>query len=149
MPSTPFAFRQWLARAVCVAVLLACAQRAPETALRQTISDLRDAIEARDASTIEEHLAEDFIGPDGLDREAAKRLAIGVFLRNRDIVATFGPLDLQLRGTGHATVRFTAAVAGGTGGLLPESGQVHDVQTGWRFEDGRWLLTSAQWQRKL
>jgi ketosteroid isomerase-like protein len=131
---------------VCVVALVACARPAPESALRQAISDLRVAIDEKDASAIEGHLAEDFIGPDGLDRQAAKRLATGLFLRNRDIGARFGPLDLQLRGVDHATVRFTAVVTGGTGGLLPESGQAYEVRTGWRFADGRWQLTSAEWK---
>lgn len=149
MPSIPSVLRQWFVRAVCVVALVACVQPAAESALRQAISDLRGAIEARDASAIERHLAEDFIGPDGLDRQATKRLAVGLFLRNREVAAKFGPLDLQLRDSDHATVRFTAAVTGGTDGLLPESGQVHDVLTGWRFADGRWQLTSAEWKRKF
>lgn len=141
--------RQWFVRAVCVLALAACARHTPESALRQTISDVREAIEARDASAIESHFADDFIGPDGMDRQTAKRLAVGLFARNRDIAAGFGPLELQLRGTGHATVLFTAVVTGGSGGLLPENAQVHDVRTGWRFDDGRWQLTSVEWQPKF
>lgn len=149
MPSAQSVLRQWFVRAVCVVGLAACARPDAESALRKTISDLRGAIDARDASAIEEHLAVDFIGPDGLDRRVARRFVAGLFLRNRDIAAGFGPLDLQLRGDKHATVRFTAAVTGGTGGFLPESGQVYDVQTGWRFDNGRWQLTSAEWKKKF
>lgn len=149
MSSLPPLFRHWLVHAVCVVGLLACARPGPESALRQSIADVHEAIEARDASAIDGHLADDFIGPDGMDRQAAKRLALGLFLRNRDIAAGFGPLDLQLSGPDHASVRFTVAVTGGAGGLLPDNAQVYDVRTGWRFDDGHWQLTSAEWKRKL
>ena len=47
------------------------------------------------------------------------------------------------------TVRFTAALTGGSGSLLPDSAQVYDVETGWRFDDGNWRMTSATWQPKF
>ena len=42
-------------------------------------------------------LADDFIGPDGLDREGARRLAQALFLRYRDVGAGWaaGHRDLQ------------------------------------------------------
>lgn len=149
MTSSLALFREWLLRTVCVLALAACTPPASESALRKAISDLRSAIDARDAAAIEERLAEDFIGPDGLDRHGAKRLAVGVFLRNRDVAATVGPLDLQMHGDGHASVRFTAMVSGSVGGFLPQRGQIYEVRTGWRFGDGQWQLTSAEWVPKF
>ena len=93
-------------------------------------------------------LADDFVGPEGLDRAGAARLAQGAFLRYRDVGLTFGPLDITLRDD-FATVRFTAAARGGSGGLLDQSAQVYDVETGWRRIDDEWLLTSARWEPKL
>ena len=46
-------------------------------------------------------------------------------------------------------MRFDAAVTGGAGGLLPQSGQVYDVETGWRLEGGEWRLVNAEWQPRL
>ena len=40
----------------------------------------------------------------------------------------------------HARVEFTVALTGGSGRLLPESGQVYAVRSGWRIEDGDWNL---------
>ena len=125
-----------------------CARTAPEQALRETMSGLQAAIEARDADAVHELLADDFIGPEGLDREGARRLAHGMFLRYRGVGATIGPLEIRLQDQ-HATVRFDAVVTGGSGGLLPESGQAYDVETGWRMEDGEWRLVNAQWRQKL
>ena len=92
-------------------MLAACSGTAPEEALRRDVDAMRAAVEARDAGAVSDGLAEDFIGPQGMDREAARRLAQVVFLRNRKVGVTLGPLDVAMR-EGGATVRFTAALTG-------------------------------------
>lgn len=126
-----------------------CARTAPEQALREAMSELQATIDRRDAPGLKALLADDFIGPEGLDRDGARRLAQGMFLRYRDIGAKVGPLAIIVHDDLHASVRFNAAVSGGAGGLLPESGQLYDVDTSWRLEDGEWRLVSAQWRPKL
>ena len=133
---------------VLLSVLAGCARTPPEQALRDTMSKLQDAVEKRDAGALRALLADDFIGPDGLDRDGAQRLAQGTFLRYRNVEARIGPLDIELQDQ-HARVRFDAVVSGGSGGLLPESGQVYALETGWRLEAGEWLLVNAGWQPKL
>ncbi len=128
--------------------LAGCTRTPPEQALREAMSELQAAIEARDAASVHELLADDFIGPDGLDREGARRLAQGMFLRYRGVDATIGPLEIVLQDE-HAQVTFDALVTGGSGGLLPESGQAYDVETGWRMEGGEWRLVNALWRQKL
>ena len=137
-----------LAWMIAVGALLAldgCTRTPPEQALRNTIDQLQAAIEQRDAQALQQHLAGDFIGPDGLDHDGARRLAQLVFLRHRDVAANLGPLQIQMRER-NATVRFTAVLTGGRGALLPETGQVYRVETGWRLEGDAWRLTSAHWQ---
>jgi len=129
-------------------VLAGCARTPPEQALRDTVSGLQAAIESRDAAAVHALLADDFIGPEGLDREGARRLAQGMFLRYRGVGAKIGPLDIVLQDQ-HAQVRFNAVVTGGSGGLFPESGQAYDVETGWRMEDGEWRMVNAGWRQKL
>lgn len=142
----------WRTCSVLIALLLlplaACVRTPPEQALRETMSELQAAIESRDAAAVHALLADDFIGPEGLDREGARRLAQGMFLRYRGVGATIGPLEIVLQDQ-HAQVSFDAVVMGGSGGLLPESGQAYDVETGWRMEGGEWRLVNAQWRQKL
>lgn len=133
--------------AACAAVA-GCAATPPEEALRQSVAELESAIEAREPSGVAEVLARDFAGPAGMDRTAARRLAQLSFLRHRDVGLVLGPLDLAVQGD-HATVRFTAAVTGGSGAWLPERGSVYRVETGWRLEGGTWRMTSAGWERDL
>ena len=133
--------------ALCM-VLAACAKTPPEQALRRTIDDMHAAVEARDVSGLSDGIARDFIGPGGMDRTAARRLAQLVFLRNQKVGMTVGPLDIAMR-EGGATVRFTAAMTGGSGGLLPQSGQVYEVRTDWRSDGDEWELVAAEWSEKL
>lgn len=140
----PLRFALLLALLFPVAMLSSCQRPPPEQRLREAIDGLQQSIENRDAAAIEDWLADDFIGPDGLDRPGARRLAQLMYMRHRDVGVTMGPVQVELRPE-HATVEFTAALTGGSGGLLPEAGRIYDVRTGWRLDDNEWRLTSAQW----
>ena len=134
----------WLACAWCLALASGCARTDPEQALRATVSELQAAIEQHDPAAMQQHLADDFIGNDGLDREGARRLAAAMRMRYRDLAVDAGPLQVEIDGT-HARVRFTAVLRGGAGRLLPESARIYEVETGWRRDGADWLLTSARW----
>ena len=128
-------------------VLLACTRETPEQAVRGRMGALQAAIEARDAGDVRALLADDFVGPGGMDRDGLRRTAALVWLRDREVGVAVGPLDIEVTG-GHARVRFTAATRGGAG-LLPDGGGVYEVDTAWRLEDGEWRLISADWNRSL
>lgn len=124
---------------------LGCHRTPPEQRLHETVIALQAALEARDAAGTRDVLADDFVGPDGMDRDAAAAMARLVFLRHRNVAVSLGPMRTTLQDS-HATVAFTALVTGGQGGLLPESGRIYHVRSGWRLEAGEWKLTSAQWE---
>ena len=139
---------QGIGRLACIGLLLvvsACSRSDPEQAVRAQVDALQQAIDARDAGAVEDLLAEDFIGNEGMDRRGAKQLAAALFLRHREIDARLGPVTVELRGEGEAIARFSVLATGGSGGLLPEQGQVYQVQTGWRLQDGDWKLLNASW----
>lgn len=129
-------------------VLAACSRPDPEVALREAVAGLQATIEQREPAAMQQHLADDFIGNDGLDREGARRLAAALLLRYRDVAVDTGPLRLELAGD-HAVVRFTAVLRGGSGRVLPDAARVYDVETGWRMEGDRWRLASARWTPSL
>lgn len=136
--------------ALMLVVLTGCSRTGAEEALRERIELLQRNIEERKAGEVEAVLAEDFVGPQGMDRRDARRMAAGIFLRYRAVGATFGPLQLQMQGDTRATVKFTVAATGGSGGLLPSQAQVYDVTTGWRSDDDDgWQMTSADWTPRL
>lgn len=125
-----------------------CARALPEQKLREAMASLQAAVETRDASALEARLATDFVGPDGLDRDGARRLAQLTFLRHRDIGASLGPPRIKIQQR-HATVGFTAVLTGGAGGMLPDAANAYEVQTAWRMQGNEWRLISAQWTPRL
>lgn len=132
-----------------LACLMACQRTPSEQQLRLDVDGLREAIVARDASKVASFLAEDFIGPDGMGSREARRMATGLFLRYRQVGLRTGPLAVEMHGERTATVRFTAVATGGAGAVLPDSGRMHDVQTGWRVDGGQWKLVSVNWTPTL
>jgi len=90
-------------------------------------------------------LADDFGGPDGLDREGASQMARLYFFRFRSIGLLAGPLDVAIQGE-RGSVSFVLALTGGQGGLLPEQAQAWNVGTHWRRDRGDWRLIAAEWR---
>lgn len=132
-----------------ISAMIGCSRASPEQAVRQQLEALQSAIDARDAGAVHDLLAEDFIGNGGIDRRGARQLALAVFLQHREVGARLGPVKVELRGTTEATATFSVLATSGSGGLLPESGQVFDVETGWRVLDGKWRLLNARWTPEL
>lgn len=133
-----------LAAMLACSMAAACGRTAPEAALRDALASLEEAVESRDAGDVAAHLAADFIGPGGLDREGARRLAAAHFLRHRGVAVVAGPYELELR-EGHARVRFTAVLTGGSGAALPAAARAWQVDSGWRDAGGAWELVSLEW----
>lgn len=132
-----------------LAGLAACDRASPEEAVRAQVEAMQAAIDARDAGDIDGLLADDFIGNQGMDRRGVRQLAAAVFLRNRDVSANVGPVSVELRSDTNAIARFSVLATGGSGGFLPESGQLYQVETGWRRVDGEWKLLTANWTPNL
>ena len=126
-----------------------CSKTAPEQAVRHQLEALQTAIDARDAGDVQALLADDFVGNEGMDRRGARQLAVAMFLRHRDVGARIGPITVELRGETNAVAKFSVLATGGSGGFLPESGQVFDIETGWRLVDGEWRLLNARWTPEL
>jgi len=72
-----------------------------------------------------------------------------VFLRHKTVSAKLGPVSVELRGSTDAIARFSVLATGSSGGFLPESGQVYQVESGWRLVDGEWKLLNASWTPNL
>lgn len=134
---------------VCVVLLSACSSTPPEQAVRVQLTALQAAIDARDAGALEDLLDDEFIGNDGMNRRAVRQLAGGIFLRYRDVSAKLGPVNVELRGNDEAIARFSVLATAGSGGLLPDDGQVFNVETGWRRSGRTWKLVNAGWKAKL
>lgn len=129
-------------------MLAGCSRTPPEQALREQVAALQAAIEEKRSDALSEILADDFVGEGGLDRAGARRLAMLHFMRNAEVGLQVGPLDVAISDD-HATVRCTVLLTGGTGRLLPQSGRLYEVETGWRRAGDDWRMTSANWEPQL
>lgn len=127
------------------AALVGCSREPAEQALRRTFFEMQAALERRDAGAFLDSVAEDFAGEHGMGREELGRLIRLRFLRHSEVGVTTGPLEVELSGD-RARLEFSAVVTGGSGRLLPEQARHYAVETGWRFEDGRWMLIFARWE---
>jgi hypothetical protein len=136
------------ALALCSALLLVlagCSRPADEQALRDTIAAMQAAAQARDAGALTEHLADNFAGEGGLDKERLRRLLLVQFMRNQRVGVTLGPISTRIEGQ-RAEAEFTALLTGFQEGLLPARADGYRIVTGWRVEDGRWRLERAAWE---
>ena len=124
-----------------------CSSPPPEQALRDAVGKLQAAVQTRDIDALFEPIADDFVGPEGMDRQTFRRYVTVITLRKQKFGVQLGPLDVKMFAE-RATVTFTAATTG-SDGWLPDSAQVYQVETGWRMESGQWKLMSAAWQAKL
>lgn len=124
-----------------------CSKPAPEQGLRDSVQQMEQAAIKKDTSAFFEFFAEDFSGSDGLDRDNFHRYIQLIWLQHKDIGVQTGPLDVKLM-EDRASVDFTVALTGGQG-LIPDQGQVYQVQTGWRLDGDDWKLISATWKPVL
>lgn len=135
----------------CLVVVLfvlsmaACSRTPPEQRLREQLTQMQQAVEQRRPGEVMESVADDFVGSHGLDRQGLERLLRLQLLRNARITVVLGPATVEME-QAHARMRFTALLAGGAGGRLPERGRMQQVDTHWRLVDDQWLLYSAHWE---
>lgn len=132
-----------------VAVGLAgCSHSPPEARLRERITAMQEALEARNPRAFAAGIAEDFTADAGLDKEGVRNLLRAQLLRNQRIGVTLGPLDVQLHGE-RASVAFKAMLTGGSGGLIPDSARGWRITSGWRDGPDDWQLIQARWEPVL
>lgn len=140
------------ARGACLAVLVlflvaACGEPPPdEERIRNRIEAMQADLAEGRASAFMEPIAEDFTAATRkLDRRAAGLLLRREMLAHERLKARLADLEVELKGEGRATATMHAVVTGGTG-LIPDTGGWYRVTTGWRLDDGEWMLISARWE---
>jgi len=131
-----------------LASLAGCSRSPPEARLRERIMTMQEALEARRPADFVAGIAEDFTGESDLDRDGVRKLLRLQLLRNAQVGASLGPLQIELHGE-RATVSFTAVLTGGTGSLLPTSAQAWKVSSGWRDGPDGWQVIQARWEPVL
>jgi hypothetical protein len=122
--------------------LTACDRRDPEDQVRAAFETCRAAVEAGDAARAAAPLAEDFRGPEGMDRATARLFLAGLLRRERVGVTV---IRNQLRRDDPDIVQEVDVVLTGRGGgLLPEEASRRSFRLRWRRLGGDWKLAEMQ-----
>ena len=90
---------------------MACSRPAPEQQLRDRFTALQQAIEERRPGDAMAWVAEDFSGPQGMDRAALHNLLRAQLLMRDRVGVTTGPLDVVMQAD-TAMIRFDALLTG-------------------------------------
>lgn len=129
--------------------LAACGGGSVEEQVRATIDAMETAAEAGKPFDFMAHVADDFQGRNGqMERQDFMRFMTLQINRHSRIRAQLFPVSVTDDGGNFATATFRVLVTGG-GGLIPEEGQVYDVETTWTRDGGDWSLWRADWRAGL
>ena len=131
--------------AMLLLLLGACRHTPDEQRIREAIAAMQQAVETGKPRDFGAYVSTDFTGNNGaVDRDGLLNILRVEVLRNEHAGVTLGPIDVELQGD-RATVRVTATLTGGSGGLLPERASVYAITSGWRREGNDWRCYNASW----
>ncbi|KAF0808201.1 hypothetical protein A167_02709 [Alcanivorax sp. S71-1-4] len=143
-----------LLQAAVLMGLAGCSAPPAEDGIRDALKEMADAIEARQAGPVVRRLTADFSltrGGEILNREQSRRLLAATLIRYPDISITVTGITVLPDGArpDMAEARFNVLTTGGSGALLPETGQLYRMESLWRLQEGDWRMVSASARRPM
>jgi len=128
-------------------LLTACGEKlSVEQQVIATLRNMEYAAEEGQHLEFMGYVSDSFSGQQGsMDRREFHRFMIFQINQNRRLQAQFFPIYVRESGADMASAHFKLLVTGGAG-LLPERGQLFEVETQWQRDGGDWLLHGADWQ---
>jgi hypothetical protein len=128
-----------MASLILIAVLLsACgAKSTDEEQVRALIDSVEAAAEARDASDVLEHIADDYADSGGLDKSQLQNFLRGYFLAHPDLelVVNIESLDFPVDGLAQAVVRVATVAL--------RDPDLQRLKVEFRRVDGEWRIARA------
>lgn len=92
------------------------------------------------------YIADTFKGQQGsMDRREFHRFMIFQINQHRRLQAQLFPIHVRDTGKETAAANFKVLVTGGAG-LLPDSGQLFEVETLWLRDGSDWVMEGADWE---
>lgn len=136
-----------IAIALCLVLLSGCSEKlSVEQRIILNLEEMEVAAEAGKHLDFMSYVERGFSAQHGsMDRRGFHRFMIFQINQNRRLHAQFFPIYVQETGPDTAAAQFKLLVTGGAG-LLPERGQLFDVETQWQVDGADWLLSTAQWK---
>ena len=139
--------RTLLAAVLAGLLLLGCVEEpSVEQQVIATLRDMEEAAEEGEHLGFIRYVADSFKGQYGsMTRQDFHRFMIFQINQHRRLRAQFFPIYVQDLGNDQASAHFRILVTGGAG-MLPEHGQLFEVETEWLRDGGDWKLSSANWE---
>ena len=125
-------------------VIAGCGREDAELAVRRQVQASIDALAEHEHGAFMDTVADDFVGPEAMDRQGASQMARWYFLRFRQIRLIAGPLSVEVANN-RARVSFSAVLAGGDG-LLPNQAQAWQIDSAWRLVGDDWRMIALEWR---
>jgi len=129
-----------------VLLLVACSEELTvEQQIIATLRNMEAAAEEGQHLEFMAYVADTFDGQQSsMGRREFHRFMIFQINQKRRLQAQIFPVHVQALDDNHASADFKILVTGGAG-LLPDSGQLFEVDTSWLNNGGEWLLEKANW----
>jgi hypothetical protein len=141
--------RPWrsLCLLACLALMAGCGgEPSVEDQVRAAIAQMEELGEEGDRSGFLDMLTDDYQGQDGrYNKDEFGKFLMLQWSQHRRIRAQLFPVTVTELGPNLATASFRVLLTGGAG-LLPETGQLYEVETRWLREGSDWQLWQAQWK---
>lgn len=134
--------RQITLTALTLCSLLACQQGSPEDQVREAFAATVEAVEKSNAGAAADMLAQDFQGPEGMDRGAARLYLMGVF-RHQKVGVTVLANRVQINRDGALQAVELVLTAKG-GGLIPEDMGRRSFVIRWRKTGNHWKIRNVE-----
>lgn len=128
--------------ALTLCSLVACKQGSPEDQVREAFASTIEAIEKSDAAAATEMLSQDFQGPEGMDRGAARLYLMGVF-RQQKVGVTVLANRVQINREG-ALQAVDLVLTSKGGGLVPEDMGRRSYVIRWRKTGSHWKIRNVE-----
>jgi hypothetical protein len=110
-----------------------------------TIRNMETAAEDGEHLEFMGFISKSFTAQQGsMNRSEFHRFMIFQINQNRRLQAQIFPIYVQETGVDRAAANFRILVTGGAG-LLPERGQLYEVETHWLSDGSDWELEKADW----
>lgn len=134
-------------------MITSCSTPPAEEGINRAIDEMVEALESRHSGPVMDRLHENFRGEGvrGLmDRKQAQKLLLLIFYRHQSISVTVTGTEIlpDTVNQNRASATFNVLVTGGSGGLIPDTGQIYRVKSEWQYDDD-WQLLSVKSKRAL
>ena len=122
--------------------LLACKQGSPEDQVREAFAATIKAVEKSDSGSVSDSLAQDFQGPEGMDRGAARLYLMGVFRQQKVGVSVLAN-RIQINRDGALQVVELVLISK-DGGVIPQDMGRRSFVIRWRKTGDQWKIRSVE-----